>query len=203
MLLDDTDIFYDIHPNDLWVYDKLILSRKLGYVCGPHGTNVPRFGKYIIRPCVNFMGMGRGAYFTRLWKSTDNKIPEGSFWCEVFRGRHLSVDYVDQKQILCVEGIKNKRENNLWRWFKWKKVKDKVPFPYILRNLTKKYKNINCEFINGKLIEVHFRLNVDWQLLPNATEIVPLFKGDVVIPPSEDYRFVNSKDYKRLGFYWK
>lgn len=203
MFLDDTDMFHKLHPNDLWVCDKLILSKKLGYKCGPHGTDVPKFGRYIVRPCVNFMGMGRGAYFTRFWKSTENKMPEGTFWCEIFKGRHLSVDYINQKQFLCVEGIKGKKETNLWRWFKWKKTKDKIPFPRILKHLTKKYKYINCEFIDGNLIEVHFRLNVDWQLIPQAQEIIPVFKGDIIVPPSDEYEYITSKDYKRLGFYWK
>jgi len=203
MFLDDTDMFNKIHVDDLWIYDKLILSKKLGYICGPHGADVPRFGKYIVRPCVNFMGMGRGAHFTFFWKSSENKMPEGSFWCEVFKGRHLSVDYINQKQHLCVEGIKNKNETNLWRWLKWIKTEDKIPLPSILKSLRKKYKYINCEFIDGKLIEIHLRLNVDWQLLPHAQEIVPLFKGDIVVPPLEDYEFIKSKDYKRLGFYWK
>ena len=69
--------------------------------------------------------------------------------------------------------------------------------------MNKKYKYTNCEFIDGKLIEVHFRLNVDWQLIPQAQEIIPVFKGDVIIPPSDEYEFITSKDYKRLGFYWK
>ena len=203
MLLDDTDIFNDIHYNDLWIYDKLILSKKLGYICGPHGVNVPKYGRYIVRPCVNLMGMGRGAYFDTFFKKTDNKMPEGTFWCEIFKGRHLSVDYVNQQQVLCVEGIKSKNEKKLWRWLKWIKVKDKIRFPYILRNLEKKYKYINCEFIGEKLIEVHLRQNVDFQLLPNAKEIVPVFNGDIVSPPSNEYNYVVSKDFERVGFYWK
>jgi hypothetical protein len=29
--------FAQIHPDDLWVYNKLQLSAKLGYKCGPAG----------------------------------------------------------------------------------------------------------------------------------------------------------------------
>jgi len=48
-------------PDDLWVMDKLILSRKLGYNCGPVGLDVPTPGYYIVRPCVNMLGLGLGA----------------------------------------------------------------------------------------------------------------------------------------------
>lgn len=200
--MDDTDMFYKIDPDDLWIYDKLILSKKLGYVCGPHGVNVPRFGKYIVRPCVNFMGMGRGAYFDRFWKVTDDKMPEGTFWCEIFKGRHISVDYKNKEQVLAVEGIKKKKDN-LWRWSKWKKVEDKIPFPHVLNKLKRNYKHVNCEFIGNKLIEIHLRQNPDWMLMPKAKEIIPVFKDDIVIMPSEKYQWVDSKDFKRLGFYWK
>jgi len=203
MFLDDTDIYNQLHPDDLWVYDKLILSKKLGYKCGPHGVSVPKFAKYIVRPCVNFLGMGRGAYITRFWKETENKMPEGTFWCELFKGRHLSVDYVHGKQVLCVEGIRKRSEKRLYRWSKWIKTKDKIKLPKILKTLKGNYHHINCEFIDGKLIEVHFRLNVDWQLVPQATEIIPVFKGDVIIPPTKTWSWIDSKDYERLGFYWK
>lgn len=50
-----------IHTDDLWVYNKLFLSRVLGYNCGPSGVPVPQPGSYIIRPSFNIMGMGRSA----------------------------------------------------------------------------------------------------------------------------------------------
>ncbi len=201
--MDDSTMYWKTDPEDLWIHDKLILSRKLGYVCGPHGVDVPRIGKYIIRPCVNFMGMGRGAYFDRFWtKTTDNKMPEGSFWCEIFKGKHISVDYVNKKQVLAVQGVR-KTNTNLWRWSKWKKIESNIPYPDVLKKLKNNYKYINCEFIGDKLIEVHLRGNPDWALIPKAKELIPVFKDDIVIMPSEKYQWVDSKDFKRLGFYWK
>jgi len=55
------DEYSQIHQDDLWVYNKLILSRKLGYTCGPSGVPVPKSDFFIVRPCMNFMGMGRFA----------------------------------------------------------------------------------------------------------------------------------------------
>lgn len=71
--LDDDETWLRCHIDDLWIFDKLIVSKKLGYVCGPHGVNVPQNGKYIVRPCVNLMSMGRGAFFQELYVNDKNK----------------------------------------------------------------------------------------------------------------------------------
>ena len=48
-----------IDNKDLWVYNKLFLSRVLGYNCGPSGVPVPKPDFYVIRHSMNLMGMGR------------------------------------------------------------------------------------------------------------------------------------------------
>ncbi len=40
-----------ILPQHLWIYNKLFLSRRLGYTCGPMGLEVPEPGFYVISPC--------------------------------------------------------------------------------------------------------------------------------------------------------
>jgi hypothetical protein len=57
--LDVNDEWNAIHHDDLWIYNKLQLSRVLGYTCGPIGTTVPKPDFYIVRPSVNFLGNGR------------------------------------------------------------------------------------------------------------------------------------------------
>ena len=109
--------------------DKLILSRKLGYTCGPAGVPVDTPGYYIVRPCVNAMGLGLGAAKSYIEKNTE-WLDVGFFWCEWFEGRHLSVDYHYGKQELCVEGFKN--PNTFTTWRKWQRVEDTVPLPEIL-----------------------------------------------------------------------
>ena len=91
MITDETQVWSIAHPEDLWVLDKLILSRHLNYTCGPVGVDVPKPAHYIIRPCVNALGLGIGTQKIFLTKSTDH-LPTGYFWSEVFFGRQLSVD---------------------------------------------------------------------------------------------------------------
>tara|TARA_B100001094_G_C18174574_1_gene797136 strand:- start:797 stop:1429 length:633 start_codon:yes stop_codon:yes gene_type:complete len=201
--IDDDETWNKCHLDDLWIFDKLILARRLGYVCGPHGVSVPQKNNYIIRPCVNLMSMGRGAFFKELSPSMNDEIPEGYFWCEIFKGRHLSIDYEDGEQILCVEGFRN-TNNPIWKWDKWVRTTDKVKFPNILKNLKGKYKYSNIEMIDGKIIEIHLRLNSNWVEMDyyQTSEMIPIFEGMENIEYI-DYTYTSSPSYLRKGFYFK
>jgi len=196
--LDVNDEWNAIHHNDLWIYNKLQLSRVLGYQCGPVGTTVPKPDFYIVRPSINFLGMGRFAEILWIENSTDHFYPS-NFWCEVFKGEHLSVDFCHQEAKLVVRGIKDDNDP-LYKWKKWEKIDREVKFPEILQNLKGNYDWINCEFIDGKLIEVHIRQNPDFR-----------YDNDVAIPVWDDenqknyekLRYIKDSDYKRKGFYIK
>ena len=123
----------------------------------------------------------------------------GTFWCEWFDGKHLSVDYKNGKQTLCVEGFK--QDYTLIKWDRWVKTNDEVPFPEILNTLVEKYKYINCEFIGGKLIEVHLRRNEDF--VGGISEFVPVWQGEEINPPP-GFRYVDYPDvHGRVGAYVK
>lgn len=188
----------NIDPDHIWVLDKLILSRKSGYICGPTGLDVPKPDFYIVRPCVNLMGLGLGAQKLWLDDNTDH-LPLGFFWCEWFDGRHLSVDYRNGEQVLCVEGCKP--SNTFTRWQSWKKTDDVVAFPDILKSFKEKYEYINCEFIGGRLIEVHFRKNEDFD--GGISEFIPVWEGEIVNPPP-GYSYREYPDvHGRIGAYVK
>lgn len=198
MYLEGNEEWNHIHPHDLWVYNKLILSRVLGYTCGPSGTNVPKPDFYIVRPNMNLLGMGRLSRIEYIEKSTDDYHPS-EFWCEVFKGDHISVDYENQKQKLTVLGTRDSK-SPLYKWEKWEKIDKKIEFPDILKNLCGHYQWINCEFIGNKLIEVHFRRNPDFR--HENTEVIPVWddtNGEIY----EDYRYIESEDYLRKGFWVK
>lgn len=200
--MEDTDVeaiaWKNARDEDLWIFDKLIVSKRLGYVCGPVGMVVPFPGEYIVRPCVNIPGMGKDASF-RYIKDDTKHLPAGHFWCEVFKGRHLSIDYKDGVQVLAVEGTRKTYE--LWRFFKWEKVEDKIPLPSIFHSLIKKYEYINIEYINGKAIEIHLRSNPDF-VYGNSVSY-PVWDDDMPdkfkhIP---SLKYVESPEFRRKGFY--
>lgn len=199
----DDDVEYQYwksaDPDELWVMDKLILSRKLGYSCGPAGVPVDTPGEYMVRPCVNAMGLGLGAEKKYLETNTEHLEP-GYFWCEFFSGRHLSVDYYYGEQTLCVEGFKS--DNTFTTWDRWVRVDDQIPLPSILEQF--KHKEwMNCEYIGGKLIEAHFRINPNFTLIPNMEEFIPVWIEDEIDPP-EGYRFIQALGlHGRIGAYVK
>jgi hypothetical protein len=185
-----------IDPRDLWVYNKLFLSRVLGYKCGPAGTTVPRPDFYIVRPSINFFGMGRYARIKKIEKGTDELHPS-EFWCQVFKGQHISVDFHNKEAKLVVLGERDP-DDPLYKWMKWSKIDKKFEFPSILENLVGDYEWINCEFIGDKLIEVHFRRNPDFR--HNNSVAIPLWRGEKV-QNLENYEYIEDPDYLRQGFY--
>jgi hypothetical protein len=188
-MMDDVDVWNFIEPDDLWIYDKLILARKLNYYCGPAGTLPKMPGKYIVRPCVNFLMMSRGARVdTFLPNEKYFDVPPGYFWCERFYGRHLSFDFYNGEQVLAVEGFRNDPDR-LDRFSKWQKCEDELTLPDFLVTISKKYEWLNVECIGDKIIEVHLRYNDDFEG-HSAKTIVPVWKEN----------FYKSECGDRVGF---
>jgi len=196
--LEPDEEWNNIHHSDLWVYNKLFLSRVLGYTCGPAGTTVPKPDFYIVRPSFNLFGMSRFARKEWIEKRTDEMHPS-EFWCEIFEGEHLSVDFYKKQQNLVILGTK-KEDEPIYKWEKWEKVERKVDFPEILQNLKGNYDWINCEFIDGNLIEVQFRRNPNFRY--ENTVAIPIW-DEKIDKNNEGYRFVNSESYERRGFWVK
>lgn len=192
---DPTDEWNSIHLEDLWVYNKLILNRRLGHLCGPVGCSVPYSGQYIVRPCINLLGMGRFSRIEWIEKYTDHLHP-AEFWCEIFKGTHLSVDYHHKQADLVVLGERDSIDP-LYKWKKWSKIDLKIEFPPILHSLKGDYEWINCEFIENNLIEIHFRRNPDFRYQNKIA--IPIW-NDNIANIDEKYKFIEDSDYKRRGF---
>jgi len=191
-------IWETIDPDNIWVLDKLILSRKLGYISGPVGLDVPAPNYYIVRPCVNMIGLGLGT--TKVWIDCSTMhLPIGYFWCEWFEGRHLSIDYYNSRQMLCVEG--HKPSTTFTKWTDWRRNDICKPFPKILRNFNQRHQWINCEFIGDNLIEIHLRRNEDFD--GNINHFIPVWEGEATIPPT-GYRYREYPDvHGRIGAFVK
>lgn len=194
--LEVSDEWNSIHSEDMWIYNKLFLNYRLGHLCGPTGCPVPYSGDYIVRPSINLLGMGRYSRIEWIEKDTERFHP-AEFWCEIFEGPHISVDFQDKKSKLVVLGERDD-DDPLYKWKKWTKVDYEVEFPSVLDNLKGNYEWINCEFIGNNLIEVHFRRNPDFRYGNNVA--IPVWKGD---RPQKinNFTFVNDEDYLRRGFF--
>lgn len=195
----DEEALPHIEPDDLWVYDKLILSKKLGYVCGPVGVDVPYPGHYIVRPTVNFLGMGLGAHKAKITKSSDFLSP-GHFWCQEFTGRHISVDFYHGQKRLVVEGFRD--EKTFTKWKKWVIIDFEIEFPKVLDSLKHKYPWFCCEFIDGNLIEAHIRRNPDFRY--GNSEFVPVWYKDTIELSGKGYSYIPCDGVgDRVGAYIK
>lgn len=190
----DEDVWPTIPVDDLWLFDKLIVSRKLGHVSGPACVPVPSPGQYVIRPCVNLYGMGLGAYVSYIESSTDH-LPPGSFWQEKFEGTHYSVDYQDGVHVRTTVGTK--KENTLNIFTSWKVDSHIPPIPQFIVDIIKRYPNVNVELIGDKVIEIHLRGNPDFD--DQCIECIPIWKG-MPVPDIEGYIYQSDRSGDREGF---
>ena len=171
--MDDIDAYNEYPHHRKW-YNKLWLSEKLGYRCGPAGVNVLLKEEYIARPIMNLEGMGVGAETVEMDPYECTTIPPGHFWCEKFEGRHFTYDFIWEeewegplrtpryvkgwRQLNCWEGIKETGDERLWRWSKWVKRNRFIKLPDWFDEL-KDVIGINVECIDDNIIEVHLRFN--------------------------------------------
>ncbi len=146
--LGDYDVFDNIAVDDLWCIDKLILSKKLGYACGPAGMIPSVPDEYVVRPIMNLRSMSIGATIQYL---DSDSIPDGYFWCEIFTGRHLSFDYHWGKQTLAVEGFRTDLAR-LDRFSHWTKIDESFALPEILQTVADRYEWLNVEVVGNRVI---------------------------------------------------
>ena len=185
---------------DLWIFDKLIVAKRSGHICGPAGVDVPEPGEYFVKPISNIEGMGLNARVEFLERNTSHLSP-GEFWCEIFEGEHLSIDYKKYNPILSVVGTKDKNRP-YQRFTKWEKTDKFYQLPGFIGYIPLRYATINCEFIGGKLIEIHLRGNPDFMY--ENSSMIPVWK-DEPDPKPEGYRFISDEgtELERIGIYVK
>ena len=201
----ETRSWWSLPADDLWIFDKLLTARRLGYRCGPSGIDVPHAGEYVVRPAVNVLGMGRGAQVRYLADSTDH-LPVGTFWCERFVGEHLSVDYAAGEPVLTVRGVREPTAP-LWRWSWWERVTDGgLPLPGAIADLAAHWPRLNVEYVGGRAIEVHPRWNASFHDA-GYTVAVPVWSDETHEQAAARYgaplaamRYLPDPDWQRTGF---
>lgn len=179
MIFEDVDAWVAYPHHRRW-FNKLDLSLRLGYHCGPSGTSPERDGWYVVRPIYNLDGMGVGARKVFLAAGDARSVEPGHFWCEHFSGPQLSVTFRWSKgwqAISCWQG--ELADGSLSRFLRWRRVGWHGSLPAILDELAD-CSTINVELIDGRIIEVHLRASPDpdW-----GEEIVPVWADEE--PPSE------------------
>lgn len=196
MIKTDLEAFVK-YPKDAHWYNKVHLSRQLGYNCGV--DTIPESGKWIVRPITNLKGMSRQAVIDYFKKGTP--IETGMFYCEVFEGRHITIDYIRESgtwsQHHTFEGFNT--PENLTQFSRWKKVDYTYKLQPFLQNVEADH--INIEVKGDKIIETHLRPNPDpvmyddfWPIWSESQK--PPFVNYVRIPDKDD-----ETEMGRLGFF--
>ena len=187
----DEDVWPRVQTTHLWVYDKLILSKYLGHVCGPAGVPLPHPGEWVVKPITNVLGMGLGTYYKTFETTDTTSMLPGTFWMEKFDGKHLSVDVRNGDTEVVYEGIRKGPD----RFERWIKREEEMTHPGFIRILSMQYGVVNYEMIGGKIIEVHLRGNPDW-IKYKAKELIPVWIGEDI--PEENFTY--DPDGDRIGF---
>lgn len=205
-LLEDSSA-WDLYPQYRRWFDKLYLSNYLGYRCGPSGYAPSQSSNYIVRPTYNLSGMSAGASILHIDAGDLRVVPPGYFWCEIFTGEHISVEYKSDgsKQIPCRSWLGEKTDRDPLRFTRWSISETDIELPEPFLHMTD-IPHMNAEFIGGKLIEVHFRGTPD----PKHSEFIPVWEDNEDIMYryiQQGYTFIKSEDdangfipVKRKGF---
>lgn len=152
----ESQIYSMVPLEDRWLFNKLTLSERLGYVCGPSGTSAPA-GEFIIRPILNLAGMGTGGVFRHQTPvvrgaPVNDHIPAagypGHFWCEAFDGPHQFCEYINDVPQASTKGIVQGDR------LVFSETTDFIVLPDFLKNISR---YLLVEAIGDKIIEVSFR----------------------------------------------
>ena len=177
--MEDADAWL-VYPEHRYLYNKLELSMRLGYDCGPGGVPPTRTDYYCVRPIYNLLGMGVGARRQLIEAGDHSGVEPGYFWCEWFSGNQYSVTVSDG----CQMAYRAERDiANLSRFKSWSRVDRVFEIPDWLPNIP-----LNIEFIEDRIIEVHLRTSPD----PNYDELIPVWLGEPTSRPG--YQFIESYD---------
>lgn len=186
---------YAAYTSDRHLYNKLYLAGIEGAVCGT--GHIPYDGLWIVRPIINLEGMGIDANIGHLCQG--DLVPDGMFYCEVFTGRHITIDYVREEgkwfQSHTFQGFNT--PDNLIQFSKWVRIEYPFPIPRWLKRVEANH--INIEMIGDKVIEAHLRPNPDPVMYD---EFWPIWSNNQ-LPPGDRYVKIPDKEdhIGRLGFY--
>ena len=189
--MDDYQAYLKFVNHRKW-FNKLWLSEKMQYNCGPCGIAPNNSGWYIVRPIYNLSGMSLGA--SKLWIPSDDysRVPPGYFWCQWFEGTQTSTTYRwSDGQWVAQHCWKATRDHsNLSKFVKWQRNSNRDQYKTLpsFFNQLSDVKLINVEHVGDKIIEVHLRDTPD----PCYDEIVPIWSSG-----QNEVEY-----YTKLGYKW-
>lgn len=155
MLLTDEEV-YLARPDKRWIYDKYYFLKRTDNEVYDLSIETPEIFPCIVKPRINLMGMGKGAYKAN---SIDDIKETNGFIAQPFvSGTHLSTDFVfwngelvDHYSFEC-----HKDENGSFNLFE-STVEYSLGAAVTARIISDDYCIVNVETIDSQVIEAQFR----------------------------------------------
>ncbi len=189
----------------LWM-NKLYLAERLGYICGPCGSNAPA-GEWVVRPIQNLGGMGAGGFYKFVVETTGVndtvKNRPGYFWSEWFEGKSRFSEFIDDKPTYSYVSELDLKDIPIGGEKHWLESTDHIVLPDMIKGVSK---FMTLEAIDDKIIEVTFRLIPDWGrkiTVANYRATHPDYEAENVIYGMPIYRRVPSKTWIEKGDSWE
>jgi len=155
--LNEYQLYHMLPIEDRWIFNKLTVAERMGYVCGPVGTTPDTRGKYIVRPIMSISGMGNGGFFLRdttqpgtagIDKDQTPNANPGYFWVEEFTGHHNWTSYINDVPMYGTVGIRN---GNDIKFTDDTNLTESIPLPDIFKGISR---YMMLEHIGGNVIEI-------------------------------------------------
>lgn len=155
------------YPEYNFVYNKLWLSSIQNINSAPMGI-YPNNYPIIFKPIINLFGMSKGVKVIKNDKEYDLNMKDGFFWMDYISGDHYCIDMIivngNIKFNSCLKSFSYINGS-----FKYHESLPNFKIPIKVSKWIKYYLNdytgvLNLELLNGIIIDVHLRLNGDFQL---------------------------------------
>jgi hypothetical protein len=163
---DDTD-GCRFNPRYRWVYNKLLIAKSQGLICGLHDLPPPQYPVFC-KPVVNLKGMGIGTCVLHADVDYLNQCHAEDYWMPLLRGEHISTDYavVNGDPMWSRHSLAMPAVAGTFDYW----VVEARPRPaleeYCRDWMTKHLRGytgmLNIETIGGYIIEVHLRFADQW-----------------------------------------
>lgn len=176
------------YPDYKWVYNKLEVAERQGFVCGPHGLEPPSFPVFS-KPVFNMRGMGIGSRVIKTMRDYKAYQKPGHIWMPICEGEHISTDFavVDGKPVWWRHAYGEALEGGMFdHWVVLAENKPEIEAycgEWLQRNLAGYTGMVNIETIGAKIIEVHLRFADQWPDLyggrPWVEALIGLYRDKV------------------------
>jgi len=189
----------------LWL-NKLYLAERLGYQCGPCGSNAPA-GVWVVRPIQNLCGQAAGGFykFTVAEAGVNDTVKNrpGYFWSEWFEGKHKFTEFIDDLPTYSYVTQLDLKDIAVGEEKYWLESDAHIILPDMLKGVSK---YLTLEAINDKIIEVTFRLIPDWGRKKTVADYRAIdmdYAAENVTYGLPSYRRVPSKTWIEKGDSWE